>query len=180
MKNRFVWIIAILSIIIIAVAIFILGAKPSATDKDIEIEAVLQLNNTGICDYKEYALSINMIKNKDSNIIIYPYIMGLGQISFSEKGKDDYYLPGSVGSDGITERIAINRLKSENIIQNETDISLIGFWFPDNVGQYKTRLYLSKLDSFTEIKNPVLVCVYIEEKYGKQLTWSKIVPITMK
>ncbi len=123
--------------IVVAVDISKNYIKPSSTEKDIVVEGVLQPNKTGFCDYKEYMLNIKMIKNKDCHIIIYPYIEGFGDITFSEKDKVGYYLPGSIGSDGITEPIAISELKKVNII-------------------------------------------YTEKKYGKLLTWSDVVPITVK
>ncbi len=172
--------IAIICIlIIVAVVIPKNYIKPSSTENDIVVEGVLQPNKTGVCDYKEYMLNIKMVKNKDCHVIIYPYIKGLGDITFSEKDKVGYYLPDSIGSDGITEPIAINKLKNINIIENESNVSLAGFWFQDSAGKYKARAYLGKTDNFTEIKNPLMVCVYTEKKFGKLLTWAKVVPITV-
>ena len=172
--------ISIIFIFIIVAVVISKNFKPSSTENDIVVEGVLQPNKTGVCDYKEYMLNIKMIKNKDCHVIIYPYIKGLGDITFSEKDKVGYYLPSSIGSDGITEPIAINELKNKNIIENESNVSLTGFWFPDSVGNYKARAYLGKSENFKEIKDPLLVCVYTEKKYGKLLTWSKVVPITVK
>ena len=131
-------------------------------------------------NYKEYLLSIKMTKNKDCQIAVYPYIDGLGQMSFSEKDKEDYYVPGSVGSDGVTEPIAIKELKKKNIIETGKDVSLIGFWFPDKAEQYKARVYLGKLVNFNAVKHPILVYVYTEKKFGKELTWAKIVPVIIR
>ncbi len=170
----------IIGIAAIAVVISKNYIKHSSTENDIVVEGVLQPNKTGVCGYKEYMLNINMTKNKDCHVIIYPYIKGLGDITFSEKDKVGYYLPSSIGSDGITEPIAINELKNVNIIDNASNVSLTGFWFPDSIGKYKARAYLGKIDNFKEIKNPLLICVCTEKKFGKLLTWSKVVPITVK
>jgi hypothetical protein len=125
-------------------------------------------------------MDINIIKSKDSHVAIYPYIDGLGMMTFSTQEKEGYFVPGSIGSDGVTELIAITELKNNGLIDDGKDVSLVGFWFPDEAGKYKARIYLDKFDSFKSIKNPVLVCVYSDEKYGKTLTWSKIVPVTFK
>lgn len=172
--------IMIILIIVLIVIIWYKNIKPSVTDRNITVNAVLELNNTDVNDYKEYLLSISMTKHKDCNIAVYPYIDGLGQMAFSEKDKEEYYVPGSVGSHGVSETIAIKELKKKNIIDNGKDVSLIGFWFPDNAGLYKARVYLSKLDNFKAVKNPVLVCVYSEKKYGKELAWAKTVPIIIR
>ena len=151
--------------------------KPTATKEDITVEATLQINDTTNNKHKEYLVDINITKNKRSHVIIYPYIDGLGMITFSTNEKEGYFVPGSVGSDGVTETMAITELKNNNLINSGKDVSLIGFWFPNEAGQYKARIYLDKFDSFKAIKNPVLVCVYKEEKYGKDLTWSKSIPV---
>ncbi len=182
-KNNRKYLIGLIVMVIMfisAVMIRYENIGPSAMAGDIEVEGVLELNNTGIRNDKEYVLNIKMTKNKNCHIITYPYIDGLGYMTFNEGDKENYYVPGSIGSDGVTEPIGITALKNNNIIANGTDISLYGFWFPDEAGQYKARMYFNKLDTFKEIKNPVLVCVYTEEKYGKQLTWSKIIPISIQ
>ena len=162
-------------ILISIVSIWYKNIKPSANQNDIVVEAILEPNNTDINDYDEYLLNIKMTKNKNCQVVVYPYIEGLGNMNFS---KGD--LQGGIGSDGVTELIAITELKNNNFIDNRKDISLCGFWFPYEIGEYKSKIYLDKLDTFKNIKNPVLVCVNTEKKYGKELTWSKVVPITIK
>ena len=182
-KNKFKYLIkkAIISVIIIvAVGIWHKSLKPSAIHSDIEVEAILELNNTDINNYNEYVLYIKMTKNKDCNVAIYPYVEGTGNMNFGNVDMKEYYIPGSIGSDGVTEAIAITDLENNNLIDIGEDISLYGFCFPDKAGEYKTKTYLDKFDIFKKIKNPVLVCVYTENKYGKELTWSKIVPIIIK
>lgn len=168
---------AVLAAIVIAVYCNI---KPTATKEDITLEAALRINDTTNNEDKEYLVDIDIIQNKESHVIIYPYIKGLGTMAFSTGEKEGYFVPGSVGSDGVTEAIAITELKNKKLIDSVNDVSLIGFGFPEEVGQYKARVYLDKLDSFKGIENPVLICVYKEEKYGKELTWSKVIPITIK
>jgi hypothetical protein len=177
------WKKSIIGVIVVVffVAIVIVAysnIKQSVTKEDITVEAILQINNTTHNEHKEYLMDINIIKNKDSHISIYPYIEGLGMMTFSDQEEEGYFVPGSIGSDGITEPTAITELRNNNLIYDAKDVSLVGFWFPDEAGQYKARIYLDKFDSFKEIKNPVLVCVYLEEKYGRKLMWSKIVPVT--
>lgn len=162
-------------ILIPTVSIWYKNIKPSANQSDIAIEAMLELNNTDINNYDEYLLNIKMTKNKNCRVAVYPYIEGLGNMNFS---KGD--LQGGIGSDGVTEPIAITELKNNNLIDNRKNVSLIGFWFPYEIGEYKSKIYLDKFDTFKNIKNPVLVCVYTEKKYGKNLSWSKVVPITIK
>lgn len=175
-KASLIAIVFLVAIIIVACS----NIQPSATKEDITVEASLQINNTTNNTHKEYLIDINIIKKKDSHVIIYPYIDGLGMMTYSTKEKEGYFIPGSIGSDPVTESVAITELKNNNLIEEGEDVSLVGFWFPDEAGEYKARIYLDKLDSFKEIKDPVLVCVYREEKYGKELTWAKIVPITFK
>ena len=167
-------------IVISTVVIWYKSIKPSAIQSDIAVEAILELNNTDINNYDEYLLNIKMTKNKNCQVAVYPYIEGLGNINFSKVDMEEYYLPGSIGSDGVTESIAITQLKNNNLIENRKNVSLCGFWFPYEVGEYKSKVYLDKFDTFKKIKNPVLVCVYTENKYGKELKWSKIVPITIR
>jgi len=170
----------IISLILLAMFLMVgySNIKPSATQEDISVEATLQINDTANNTYDEYLVDISIIKKRDSQVVIYPYVEGLGAMTFNSDEKEEYFRPGAIGSDGVTEPIAITELKNSNLIDEGNDVSLIGFWFPDEEGQYKARIYLDKFDDFKEIKNPALVCVYIEEKYGKKLTWSKVVPVT--
>lgn len=180
MLNKYkIGIIAVVSLVVIVIVSYN-NVKPSATKEDITVEATLQINDTTKNTYKEYLIDINVIKNKDCHVAIYPYIEGLGMMTFSTQEKEGYFVPGSIGSDGVTEPIAIAELKNNNLIYDGKDVSLVGFWFPDEDGQYKARIYLDKFESFKAIKNPVIVCVYIEEKYGRELTWTKVVPVTFK
>lgn len=179
LKKCMIGILIVVSVVAIAIVAYN-NIKPSAKKDDITVEATLQINDTTNNTHKEYLMDINIVKNKDSNVAIYPYIDGLGIMTFSSQEKDGYFVPGSIGSDGVTESIAKMELKNNKLIYDGSDVSLVGFWFPDEAGKYKARIYLDKLDDSQSIKNPVLVCVYLEEKYGKELTWSKIVPVTFK
>lgn len=180
MLNKYKKRIFIGAFLIAIVIVAYCNIKPTATKEDIAIEAALQINDTANNEHKEYLVDINITKNKDGHVIIYPYIDGLGMMTFITNEKEGYFVPGSIGSDGVTKAIATTELKNNDLINSGNDISLIGFWFPDEAGKYKARIYLDKFDSFKAIKNPVLVCVYKEEKYGKDLTWSKIIPITFE
>ncbi|HEX3026745.1 MAG TPA: hypothetical protein VHR42_05915 [Clostridia bacterium] len=176
-KTGHLFIIGIIIIAILVLAVFTgyKSMKPSVSEKDIAVEAVLGSNNTGVTNDKEYVLDISMTKNKDCHIIVYPYIEGLGGMAFNNVDDKVYYVPNNIGYDTLTEPVAVDELKKEGAVETGKDISLDGFWFPYNAGQYKTRVYLDGTDSFKE--NPVLVCVYTEKKLGKQFTWAKTVPI---
>ena len=102
-------------------------------------------------------------------VAVYPYIEGLGNMNFSKDDIEEYYLPGSIGCDGVTEPIAINELKNNNLIENVKDVSLTlgGFWFPYEAEEYKSKIYLDKLNTFIKVKNPVLVCVYTEKNMAR-------------
>jgi hypothetical protein len=185
LKNKIKYLIVkiIIGVIVIStVFIWYKSIKSSVIQSDIVVEAVLELNNTEMNSYDEYLLNIKITKNKNCQVAVYPYIEGLGNMNFSKGDIEEYYLPGSIGSDGVTEPIAINELKNNNLIENLKDVSLTlgGFRFPYEAGHYKSKIYLDKLDTFIKVKNPVLVCVYTEKKYGKKLTWSKVVSITIK
>ncbi|MDF2943039.1 MAG: hypothetical protein K0S01_1897 [Herbinix sp.] len=180
MHNNFKIIRGII-IIVILLLLVIVGyenIKPSALENDIHVKASIRLNDTDNCDHKEYVLDTSMMKDKNCHIILYPYIEGLGMMTYSEIEEEDYFLLNSVGSDGFIEPIAVNALR--NSFEVSKNISLTGFWVPDEVGQYKVRTYFDKLDAFEELNNPVLVCVFYEEKFGKQLKWTKIIPITIE
>lgn len=178
MKNKPLFIgISITAMLVLTAFAGYKSMKPSVNEKDIAVEAILARNNTGVTNDKEYVLDISMNKNKDCQIIVYPYIEGLGAMAFNNVDDRLYYVPNNIGYDGLTEPVAVDELKKEGAVETGKDISLYGFWFPYNAGQYKTRVYLDETDSFKEVKNPVLVCVYTEEKLGKQFTWAKTVPI---
>jgi hypothetical protein len=182
MLNKYKYRIGIIIIMFLVAAVFIKyrNIEPSAIEKDIIVEATLQLNKTDKNKHKEYLLDINIIKNIESHVIIYPYLEGLGMITYSSEEKEGYFIPSSIGSDNITKRTAVKELRNKNLVGAEDDIELTGFWLPDEAGQYKAQVYLDKLDNFQEIKNPVLACVYRDEILGRELTWSKIIPITIK
>lgn len=182
-NNKLKYLIVIIfigAIVISTVVILYKSIKPSAIQSDIVVEAILELNNTDMNNYDEYELNIKMTKSKNCQIAVYPYIKGLGNMNFSKGDNEEYFLPGSIGSDGVTEQIAITELKNNNFIEKIEDVSLYGFWFPYEVGEYKSKIFLDKFDTFKKINNPVLVCVYAEKRYGKELTWSKVVPIAIK
>jgi hypothetical protein len=182
MLNKTKYLIEVIVVIILVFIVIIAykNIEPSVTENDIMIEATLRLNDTDNIVYKEYLLDTNITKNKNCNVIIYPYIEDIGAITYNKKEGDGYVILDSIGSDGITDAIALKEIKNTNLVNAGDDISLVGFWVPEEVGQYKVRTYFGKLDNFQEIINPVLVCVFREEKFGKELTWSKLIPITIK
>lgn len=179
MIKKVKWMSMILICIGIVLVLIDYNLKPSVSIEDIKVDATLQRNETNAYPHKEYIIDINMIKNKDCNVIIYPYIQGLGMMTYNLNEQEDYFIPSSIGSDGVTVNLATSELRKLNLIQDKDELSLIGFWFPEKEGSYKSRVYLEMLDDFNKINNPVLVCVYLEEKLGKQLTWAKVYPINL-
>lgn len=166
---------SIIIIIIVSISgIQKLTIKPSMTEKDILLETYLEVNDINV--HKEYILNLNMDK-KEGYVMVYPYIKGLSNIAFGNEGYGRDYISGFVGSDGVTEKIAKEELVSRGIIYIDNNINLVGFSFPNEAGQYKTKIYFDQLESFEEVENPVVICVYKEETLGKIITWSKVIPI---
>ncbi|SFP74369.1 hypothetical protein [Caldicoprobacter faecalis] len=116
--------IAIVFLVAIIIVVYS-NIQPSATKEDITVEASLQINNITNNTHKEYLIDI--IKKKDNHVIIYPYIDGLGMMTYSTKEKEGYFIPGSSGSDPVTESVAITELKNNNLIEEGEDVSLVGF-----------------------------------------------------
>jgi hypothetical protein len=179
MTKRTRVILVIIICFVIVLGLLYQNMEPSAIAEDIKVDATLQINDTTENTHKEYLMDINIIKSKDCHVIIYPYSQSIGVMTYSTNEKEGYFIPGSIGSDGITERVARTELRKNNFIQDNDEVSFVGFCFPDEAGTYKARIYLDKFDDFSELDNPVLVCVYIEEKFGKQLTWAKVVPVNL-
>lgn len=177
--KAFIGTLIIAIVIIVTAILWYKNIKPSVTADDILVESTLEPNTSDINGDKEYLLRIKMTRNEGSNIAIYPYIEGLSHMSFSKRD-EGYFIPGAIGSDGSTEAAAINELKSKNLFHNVEEVSLAGFYFPEKAGKYESKIYLDKLKGASDIENPALVCVYTEKKFGKKLTWTKILPITIK
>lgn len=182
-KNKVIIIASIIVSVLLGVLVNIAynNIKPSAIEEDIKIEATIKINDTSIHLHKDYIIDVTIEKNKESYVFVYPYMDGLGSITYSpEDEKQGYFVPGSIGGSGMIQSIVIDELKENNLIDDTTDLSVVGLSFPKEEENIKARLYINKLDSFEEMKNPVLVCVYSEKKFGKVLSWSKIVPVTVE
>ena len=124
-------------------------------------------------------LELVINKKEYSNGMIYPYIEGLGHISFNSEDSNELFIPSGVGSD-YTEELAITKLKEEGILSKNQEHSLTGFWCPNEEGNYKMRAYFSESDSFENIINPVLAYVHKENKIDKDLSWVKIFNISVE
>lgn len=176
-KKTKIWLLIIICLVIV-LYLFYQNIRPSVSDEDIKVEATLQSCDSTIYPYKEYVIEIKIEKSKDCHVMIYPYSKEIGRITYNVNDEqEDYFIPSSIGSDGITARAAETELRKNKLIYDMEEISFVGFSFPDEAGTYKARMYVDMLSETNVNSNPMLVCVYVEEKLGKQLTWAKIVPV---
>lgn len=93
LKRKTIGIVAAICILVITAVIFINNIKPSSTAEDIEVEGFLQLNKTGEINYKDYMLNINMIKKKDCQVIVYPYLKELERSPSMKKKRMVFIYP---------------------------------------------------------------------------------------
>lgn len=154
--------------------------RASATEKDISIQATLKKNDTDKYVDCDYILDVSITKNKDANIMIYPYIEDKTRFTYSEEEDSSFYIPGCVGSDGITSSLAQNELMNYINDEDEGLYSLIGFGFPDEKGTYKSRFYVNLDRQLESLQDPYLACVYLEKKLWKQITWTSVIPISVQ
>jgi hypothetical protein len=127
-------------------------------------------------DY-EYVLTVEIEKNEDCHVILYPYVLGMGDLSYFISENDTFYIPDSIGSDSNTEQIASNLLKREGLMSDLQSSNLVGFWFPEEKGLYKSRIYFNEEPWFDSIQSPKIVVVYYEERDNLIFTWTKLVDI---
>lgn len=154
--------------------------RASSTEKDISIHATLKKNDSDKYVDCDYILDVSITKNKDANIMIYPYIEDRTRFTYSEDEDSSFYIPSSIGSDGITFPLVQNEFKYYINDEDEGLYSLIGFGFPDEKGTYTSRFYVNTDKKLESLKNPYLACVYLEKKLWKQITWTSVIPITVQ
>ena len=120
---------------------------------------------------------------------IYPYIEGFTMAAWDfykginangeTIGSEGYYF----GSDGRTQQIAANKLKEAGIIterDRQQDLSIggtDGFTYIGEKFPTKVRLYLTPVDKELTSKKAFLVYSHYESRWGKDLSWAKIVPL---
>jgi len=179
MKTRKIFTL-IISLVVLIICYFIFNYslnKPNAYPEDINITASLKLNNNKNIKEK-YMLELVINKTEYSSGMIYPHIEGLGYVSFYPEDSNEFFIPSGVGSD-YTEELAITQLKEEGVLPKNQDYSLIGFWCPNEEGNYKMRAYFSESDSFEKFTNLALAYVHKENRFGKDLSWVKIFNINV-
>ncbi len=101
----------------------------------------------------------------------------MGDLSYFISENDTFYIPDSIGSDSNTEQIASNLLKREGLMSDLQSSNLVGFWFPEEKGLYKSRIYFNEEPWFDSIQSPKIVVVYYEERDNLIFTWTKLVDI---
>lgn len=151
--------------------------RASSTEEDISIQTILRKNDSGKYVDCDYILDVSITKKKDANIVFYPYIEDESRFTYSEE-EDSFYIPGSIGSDGIS--LSQNELTNHSNDETEGLSSLIGFGFPDEKGTYKSRFYVNSDKQLESLQEPYLVCVYSEQQFWKRITWTTIIPITVQ
>lgn len=148
--------------------------NPTFTEDDLIIEqGRLELNESGHATHKEYVMELTFIKKKEGHTMIYPYSRDLNVMTFSKEDKG-YYLPSSIGSDGQTENMALDELRKYGLLENNE--SLVGLWLPDEAGTYNVRLYFNGPIK-EKVEVPKLITVSVEERFGKDLSWVKLLDI---
>lgn len=178
-KYLFTGIAIVLTILIVSLIYYF--QKELLYKEDVEIVATLKDNDVDSDDYyayKEYRLEVEISKSKDGIITMFPIIEGVGRASYGKEDTDEYFVPTNIGSTGFVNLIVLDVIEKEKLLENaDKNIFLRGLWIPKEAGEFKIRPFMSKLEDFKEVKNPVLICVYHEEIFGIDFSWSKIIPI---
>jgi hypothetical protein len=184
-KEEGIHLIKVLVGMVIAIVVFAAAfyyyheeKKKAATPEDIHIEAVLKPVTNEKMDYKDYTLEVVIRKEKHSSHMIYPYIEGLGHLSFDSEEEEGFYLPGSVGSGAGDEEMVREAFRNQGIPYKEDVISFVGFYSPDEAGVVKMRMYLQDWAGFEPSAPMYLTYVHRGERgYGLDKSWTKIVEI---
>lgn len=171
-------VIVVMLLLGVAYKIIDYNLHASSTADDVSIQAILRKNDSDKYVDCDYILDVSITKNKDANIALYPYIEDEARFTYSEDEDSSPYIPGSIGSDGIS--LSQNDLMIHSNDEDEGVYSLIGFGFPDEKGTYKSRFYVNSDKQLESLQEPYLACVYSEQKLWKQITWTTIIPITVQ
>ncbi|MFX3631690.1 MAG: hypothetical protein ACE3L7_11325 [Candidatus Pristimantibacillus sp.] len=155
--------------------------QKAASPDDIQIKATLKINkNERMIDLDyDYMLEVVIDQKKYSQHIIYPYVEGLGRFSLDPKEDEGYYIPGSIGSAGNDEQLVIQAFRDQQIFFTEKDSSsFIGFYFPEEAGVYKMRVYLEEEANFRPSDPMYMAYVHKGDKgWGLDNNWTKLIEI---
>lgn len=94
----------------------------------------------------------------------------------------------SFGSDSMTISIAAKSLKDIGYVSgdslkdiNELNKHTVGFTYAGNTFPVRVRIYLCPIDkSINKDQKAYLVYTHYEKKWGKDLSWAKVVPIRIQ
>lgn len=105
-----------------------------------------------------------------------------GRFEGNVKGDKDY----SFGNNGRTLQVATTKLKELCILSNDTpqDVNKLamghdGFSYIGNHFPQRIRYYLVPLDKAPDPNKSFLIYCHYEAKWGKILSWAKVVPLKM-
>ncbi len=143
---------------------------------DVTLKASIVDNSLNHMEDHNYILNVEIEKKKDCYVILYTHMLGLGDLSYFIEENKSFHIPDSMGGDRNTEQIASRVLKREGLMSDQQSGNLIGFWFPEEKGVYKSRIYFN-LDLQEPVQSPKIVVVYYEERNGRIFSWTKLVDI---
>ncbi len=170
--------IATVIFIIILLAVISYQTRPVLSDKGLQIEACLKLDDTVNRKEKEFYLEVSINKYNNYHVVVYPYMKGL-EVPMKQEQKN-FLVPDELKKDEESRSIALNRLKEDNFIGTDEMVQLRGYWIPEGIGDYKTRVYLNLLDDFPATDQPVIVCVYYQRMAGRYIAGSKVIPVRIE
>lgn len=205
MKSNIKIVISILTLLI-ALGTYWFTLKPTISPQDVELKGQLREANLspgpkfpGEEGKNGYAVEISLDKKVDKPLFnskheylytVYVYVEGLPIASWDfykgldkegePEGKEDY----SIGGDSRTAKLANLKLKEllgldynkekEFMFQGKTD----GFTYTGNSFPAKIRFYiLTNNNTLLDTHKLFLIYSHYEIKWGKNLSWVKIVPI---
>ncbi|WP_010248478.1 hypothetical protein [Acetivibrio cellulolyticus] len=169
--------ILVIACAIILVVVIVFSFVISSSERDIEITGEIRHNNGNELPKKEYVMELEITKFDDGNDILFPYAESLGGMVVLS---DDFTIP-SLGSDGKSEKMAINKLLSSQYMDvSNNKRNLYGFNIPYKAGKYKCKIYFESDDNseLIAIDKACAVYVHTEKKFFKDLSWSKLIPIS--
>lgn len=165
-------VVIVLVFVFLAVNFWYSNLSPTSSAEDITITANLRQNDTGIVDYKDLVVYINLDKKSKQHGIFYPVIKGVQMPTYSDEDDAGYFMFSSMGYDETTKAEVYRRLKEEGLDVYLDDQQLMGFWVDDDAGTYNSRIFYETTEDFDTSNLAGIVYVYIEERYGKTFLWS--------
>jgi hypothetical protein len=154
------------------------SGQNKALPEDVSVEAVLKRSaNPHVKDYP-YVVELSIRHSKPMSNMIYPYIPGLGPISFDNAEAGEYAVPGSIGLYSDDETLVRQALRDEAHIDAPNKQPIAGFNSPTEAGQYKMRVYFQASPGFDPKNDMVLVYVHHERgRFGQDLRWTKLIKV---